>query len=263
MKSICVSCILYTLKDMEVDDNLYIDIFGVWLSKIIQSGGLTSNDIIHVIMDTRTSEYLENNSNILSMLVPALPCSFTIATVEPPTNNLEGMMYKYCTFDYSQDVYIYCDIDILISKSLHDLVEPFNDNTIYLCVEGKLSHPHYSAGFLDVIENEELPGFSAGKFIILGKDIRNSFFNTINRVCDYSTDYYTKEQPFFNLAVCMIPMDTVSVNIGTLVKYVSFNGKDYYKNLTVFNDMAGDVGNGKVHAIKVMNALALYTAGIY
>jgi hypothetical protein len=61
----------------------------------------------------------------------------------------------------------------------------------------------------------------------------------------------------------MIPMDTVSVNIGTLVKYVSFNGKDYYKNLTVFNDMAGDVGNGKVHAIKVMNALALYTAGIY
>jgi len=173
------------------------------------------------------------------------------------------MMYRFINLDYSQDIYMYCDIDILISNSLHTLTEQLKDNTIYICSEGALCDNNYSEGFPETIENTKLPGFSSGKFIILGKELRNSFFNIINDVCDYSTDYTTKDQPFFNRAIYMIPRDKVSVDIKVLTEHVSFNGNEYDKEKIVFNDMAGMVADGKFHAVKIMNALALYNAGIY
>ena len=263
MKSICLTCLLYTLKDKPVEDNSYVDILCVWLSKIIQSGGLTENDIIYAIIDSRTCEYLENNPHVLSLLIPELPCSFTIISVDPPTTILEGMMYRFINIDYTQDIYIYCDIDILISNSLHTLTEKLQDNTIYICSEGQLYNNNYSEGFSDTIEDKTLPGFSSGKFIILGKELRNSLFNTVNGVCNYSTDYMTKDQPFFNRAIYMIPQDKVSVDINVLTEHVSFNGHEYNKEKTIFNDMAGLVANGKYHATKIMNALALYNVGYF
>ena len=264
MKSISLSCLLYTLKDKEVKDNLYLDIFYVWLGKVIQSGGLRENDLIQLDVDSRTCDYLENTQTVLPVLLEKLPCSFSTIIVEPPSTILEGMMKRFNIIDYSQDIYLYCDIDILISNSLHTLIDTLNDNTLYLCKEGHLYDENYSAGFSDTIENKTMPGFSSGKFIITGKGLHYSFFTMINSICDYSTDYYTKDQPFFNKAIYMIPRDKVSVDINLLTEYVSFNGNDEYdKNKTIFNDMAGNVGDGKSHATKIMNALALYLVGFY
>lgn len=264
MKSICLSCLLFTLKDKEVKDNLYLEIFYVWLAKVIQSGGLRQDDTIHLIIDKRTMNYLENTENALSIILDKLPCPLRVTTVEPPSTVLEGMMYRYNIIDYSQDIFIYCDIDILLSNSLHSLTDRLNDNTFYFCKEGHLYDENYSAGFSDTVKNKNCPGFSSGKFIITGKELYNSFFTTINTICDYSTDYYTKDQPFFNKAIYMIPLDTTSVDVNLLTEYVSFNGNDEYdKNKTIFNDMAGDVANGETHLKKIMTAISLYLIGFY
>lgn len=263
MKSICLSCLLYTLKHKEVKDNLYLEIFYVWLGKLIQSGELNKNDLLQITIDKRTIEYLENNDNALSILLEKLPCSFSIVAVDPPSTILQGMMYRFNIIDYSQDVYLYCDIDILISNSLHILIDTLNDNTLYLCREGYLYEENYSAGFSDMIKDKNIPGFSSGKFIITGKELRNSFFTSINNLCDYSTDYYTKDQPFFNKAIYIIPRDKVSVDINLLTEYVSFNGNEYNKNITIFNDMAGDVGNGESHFKRIITSISLYLIGFY
>jgi hypothetical protein len=264
MKSVCISCLVYTLKDSEVKDNMYLDIFYIWLGKLIQSGGLTSSDILQVTIDSRTCKYLETNDNILSILLEKLPCSFTIVEIPPPANSLEGMMNKYALTEYTQDVYIYCDIDILISSPIHTFLAELNDNTIYFCKESSLSHRNYSEGFTESIDKlNNLPGFSAGKFAIVGRELRDYFFKSIHDLCDYSTNFYTVEQPFFNKAVYMIPRDKISVDINLLTEYVSFNGNNYKKGKTIFNDMAGDVADGRAHATKIMNAIALFLAEFY
>ena len=264
MRSICLSCIVYTLKDKEPKDNLYLDIFYIWLAKVIQSGGLTKADLLQVTMDSRTCAYIENNDTVLSLLLEKLPCSFTLVTVEPPANSLEGMMNKYAFTEYTQDVYIYCDIDILISNPFHSMVEQLEEDTMYFCNEGILSDQNYSEGFSeDVVNLKNMAGFSAGKFVILGKGLRDSFFKIIHDMCDYSSKFYTVEQPYFNRAIYLIPRDKVNVNTSALTDYVAFNGNDYTKEKTIFNDMAGDVGDGKAHASKMMCALSLYLIGFY
>jgi hypothetical protein len=252
------------LKDKEPKDNQYLDIFYIWLAKVIQLGGLRETDLLQVIMDSRTCEYLEQTDTIMGLLLDKLPCSFTLVSVEPPANSLEGMMNKYAFTEYTQDVYIYCDIDILISNPFHMMVEQLEEDTMYFCNEGVLSDLNYGDGFSeskDILKN--MAGFSAGKFVILGKALRDSFFKTIHDMCDYSTKFYTVEQPYFNKAIYLIPRDKVNVNTAALTEYVAFNGNGYNKEKTIFNDMAGNVGDGKAHASKIMNALSLYLIGFY
>ena len=264
MKSICLNCLVYTLKDKEVKDNMYLEILYVWLGKVIQSGGLTENDLLQIIIDSRTYQYLENNDNVLSILLDKLPCSFTMVIVDPPANSLQGMMNKYSITDYSQDIFIYSDIDILISNPFSNLIDMLEPKSYYFCKEGYLEEENYSGSLSSQITDPNLPGFSAGKFIITDKELRDSFFKQIQAMCDYSTKFYTVEQPFFNHAIYSLPRDTVSVNIDLLAEYVSFNGNDEYdKNKTIFNDMAGDVGNGDAHIKKIMTAMSLYLTGFY
>jgi len=252
------------LKDKDPKDNMYIDIFFIWFAKVIQSAGLTQSDLLQVTMDSRTIEYLEQCNTPFSLLIERLPCLFRVVVINPPANSLEGMMNKYAYTDYTQDVYIYCDIDILISRPFHTMVEQLEENSMCFCKEGSLSDKNYSEGFSETAaELENMSGFSAGKFVILGKPLRDSFFKIINDMCDYSSKFYTVEQPYFNRAIYLIPRDKVTLNTS-LDKYVAFNGNDEYdKETTIFNDMGGDVGDAKAHVTKIMNALALYLIGFY
>jgi hypothetical protein len=259
MKSICLTCLIYTLKDRDVKDNQYIHIFYIWLAKVIQSGGLTSQDSLYIIMDQRTIDYHKANHTVLLDLIDHLPCPFSIVSVEPPQTQLEGMMNKYINIDYNEDVYIYCDIDILISNTFQSMISDMKDMTIYLCKEGLLSDKNYSEGF--TYDTHDLPGFSAGKFIILGKDLRDSLFQCINDLCDYSTNFYSIEQPYFNRAIYNHPID--NINISYLGQYVSFNGDMYEKTRTIFNDVAGEPCDGKKHLDKIIHSICLYSIGFY
>jgi len=261
MKTICLACLVYTLKDMPVEDNLYLNIFYKWLAKVIQSGGLTKDDCIQIRIDSRTAEYFNEADTVLPLLLERLPCSYSILTFDPPTTSLEGMMNKYVFTEYIQDVYIYCDIDILISNPFYIMFTQAEKYTIYLCSEGTLEDPNYSAGFPEV--DPTLPGFSAGKFMIRGKLLHQILFNTINNICDYSTKFYTVEQPFFNRAVYILLDAGQPIDNKLLTSYVSFNGDDYDKTKTVFNDLAGQAGDGLVHMKKVMDNMCLYVCGLY
>jgi len=260
MKSISLTCIIYTLKDKEVKDNVYLNIFYIWLGKVIQSGGLTSNDALNIIIDKRTLNYLKETDSPLPLLLTKLQCPYTFIEVEPPVNSLEGMMNKYIYVDYSQDVYLYCDIDILISNPFSTMIEQMTGDCIYVCAEGLLSDKNYSEGF-DKLPPGELPGLSAGKFAITGKHLRNIVFEHIRAICDYSTKFYTVEQPVFNKAIYML-RDMISVNDKLLTEYVSFNGEDYNKSKTIFNDLGGEPGIGETHLNRIIQTISLYFAGL-
>lgn len=262
MKTLCLACLVYTLKDKAVEDNLYLNIFYMWLAKVTQSGGLTKDDWIQIRIDKRTAEYFNEADTVLPLLLERLPCSYSILTFDPPASSLEGMMNKYVFTEYTQDVYIYCDIDILISNPFHTMLSQTEKYNIYLCSEGTLEDPNYSAGFPEGVD-VTLPGFSAGKFMIRGKLLHQILFNTINNICDYSSKFYTVEQPFFNRAVYILFDAGQPINNTLLTSYVSFNGDEYDKGKTVFNDLAGQAGDGLVHMKKVMDNMCLYVSGLY
>ena len=64
MESICLACVVYTLKDKEPKDNLYLEIFYLWLTMLIKNGGLDKRDILYIHMDSRTIEYLQTSQSL-------------------------------------------------------------------------------------------------------------------------------------------------------------------------------------------------------
>ena len=264
MNTIALNCLVYTLKHKDVKDNLYLNIFHIWLGKVIQNGGLTENDILKISIDTRTLEYYNNFNTPLPLLLEKLQCPYEFIAVEPPSNSLEGMMNKYLFTEYTQDVWVYSDIDILITSPFSKMVNETKENTAYFCREDYFSDDNHGEGFNKNVD-AALPGFSAGKFVIRGRLLRDSFFNIIQNSCDYSSKYQTVEQPIFNYAIYSLPRDKVSIDIDLLTKHVSFNGdkKNYNKDITIFNDMAGDVANGESHVKRILDTISLSFIGIY
>jgi len=257
-KSICLACVIYTIDGKEPKDNLYLNIFYQWLAMVIKNGGLTTNDILHFHIDTKTLEYLDNTHTILPNLLQKLVCPFKIHTIEPPKTPLEGMMHKYDFSEYEQDVYIYSDIDVLVVKPFATLCNKLIENTLYVVKGVSLDHQFYSEGFPPELPvSKDLPGFNASIFIITSKALRDSFFNRINELCDYSTTYKWVEQPYFNRVIYEIPKDTVSVNIHLLTGYVSFNCQAILPT-TVFYDLAGETSNGLSHLTKMSDSICLF-----
>ena len=262
MTTICLACLIYTLEDKPLKDNLYLNIFYMWLAKVIQSGGLTPSDCIQINMDSRTADYFNEADTVLPLLLERLPCKYTIHTFDPPKTSLEGMMKKYVFTNYTQDVYIYCDIDILISNPFHTMINQMAKDTLYVCSEGTLEDKNYGEGFPEGTDST-LPGFSAGKFVITGANLHQILFNTINNICDYSTQYYTVEQPFFNRAAYILYNTGHAIDNRLLTSHVSFNGDEYDKTRTIFNDLAGQAGDGYVHMKKMFDNMCLYVSGLY
>ena len=255
MKSICLSCLVYTLKDRPVKDNAYLDVFYVWLTKVIRFGGLTQNDSLQINIDARTLDYLQETESVLPVLLENIPCPYKFIKFEPPSTQLEGMMNKYTLTDYSADIFVYTDIDIMVMKPLSNFTEQTKEGMLYVCSEGELMHNNYSAGFPADFQMAGLPGLSAGKFAFTSKTLRDSFFYCINERCDYSSKHYTVEQPFFNYVAHLMPANLLDFNY--MFDYVSFNGDQFDPAKTVFYDNAGDVANGFEKLKKMVSVLCL------
>ena len=106
MKSICLSALLYTLKDKPVEENECVEVFTVWLSKVIENAGLTSQDALYIFIDTRTLQYMSNTETILPILFTRVRCPYYFCRFDPPATALEGMMHRYDLTNYAQDVYM-------------------------------------------------------------------------------------------------------------------------------------------------------------
>ena len=258
MNSICLSCILYTRENVSVKENQYIQVFIMWLTQIVKINALDATDILHITVDKPTFEYMLSNYTSFKSLLNKIN---HVIFIEPsPKTNLEGWMWKFIPRDYSQDVYLYLDIDIFILKSLQQLVQPMKPNQIYACREGNMTNANYNAAFPESVLTQftiKDPGYSVGKFAITSIRIRDIFFKEINKICDNNVTYYCPEQAFYNVIIYGM-RNTSILNTDILcAPYISFNGYFYKKDKTILFDCAGEPGNGLKHIEKYIDVLGL------
>jgi hypothetical protein len=263
--SIAVSCILFTLADADPATNKYCTIFLLWLSQLIRDGGLRKDDGLYIALDNRTFQYL-NEHTCFGSLITELEYPFYIRQENPPIALLQGMLWKYDVPDYSQDAFLYCDIDILILKDIHSLLpveREYSDLPLLLLHhEDSISNPDYGG----VLHTEQIqypssnPGFSAGKFICIGKEFCKTFCSDIKEFAlNWSGEpFYTIEQPFFNKLVYSLDHMKVEVNDSAFLSpRLSMNGHDYEADRTVLLDCMGMPGNGDAHFKKILDFFTL------
>ena len=258
MKSVCLTSLLFTLESVEVGSNGYVAIFLMYLASLVKSGGLTSADCFTLLIDKRTLDFI--NESIFGAIFQRLPCEKRIIHFDAPKTMLEGMVRKYTDFEYTQDDYMYLDIDTFVVQDIHRLLKDMPSNTIRIRMEGLLKDDNYGASMpRDYDFGTEL-GYSAGTFACGSKAILTKFFNSV-RGCIRDDIHYCVEQPYFNQS---ISLSKKYLNYDTFDNsMISFNGHKYIKGYSVIIDCAGEPGNGKIHFQKAMNVFSLIHSGYF
>ena len=244
-KTICVDCVLFTLNGKNVNENKYVQIFYYWLSLFNKNSGITINDFLNIKIDTLTYEYIKNDLLFLS-IIKQLKCSFDIMLFNPPNNLLEGIIMKYTKINYNQDIYMYCDIDVLIIKSLTML--ELNEDIIYVHPEGYITNDNYGAAFtkeeLSLLPLNTL-GYSAGKYLINCKKLYHELMDMILELCiSNKSEFYALDQPLFNKAV-------LNINKYKIIPWnICTNGNNFTKD-SILLDCMGIPGDGDFHLDKI------------
>jgi len=229
----------------------------MWLSQLHKNGGLTSEDLLNIKIDTDTFKYL-NTSFVVNGLIKKLGCPVKFFISTPPETLELGMMLKYAMINYSQSKYMYCDIDILILMPLHLITDAVEFNTICLHNEGTFNDSNYSSAFSEeelTLLSKTTPGFSAGKFIIHGRELHAKFTNIVfNLFSMRKKTHFTFEQPFFNRAIYCLDLNTEHINTNIMSgNIVSSNGHNMLKTHTVLLDCMGMPGDAKFHFDKIFD----------
>jgi hypothetical protein len=260
MSTLCLNCIVFTLEGKKVSENKYIQIFLLWLANLIKFAELKEGDLVRVFIDEPTKKYLENESPFF-MLMQKLPCKLQVLGIPTPRTALEGMMWKYYFVDYSQDVYMYCDIDCMTFGPIHRLVDAVKENTIAVHCEGCLDQHDYGAAFssaeLEAVKG--MVGFSAGKFLMRGKELQQRIFSNVQSLQNGWTgkSLYTVEQPFFNKAIYRLEEKFVDFDLLT-EKNISKDGHGLDTEFTILVDFAGEPCNGDLHFKKILDIFLLF-----
>jgi hypothetical protein len=179
--------------------------------------------------------------------------------VNPPNSLLEGMVHKYSVFSYEEEFLMYCDLDVFVYRNL-SLLNLGKTDSLYLHAEGKISETEYNEAFnkeeKEVLQ-ENAPGFSAGKFIIRGQNIRDILFKKINSLIGaFKTTYFTVEQPHFNKAIYAL-INEIPINpFFITTPLISNNFKEFSESDTILIDFQGLPGDGAFHLDKILDFMA-------
>jgi hypothetical protein len=233
----------------------------MWLSAVLKHGGLTAADVLHLKIDSDTFEYLKTQIGC-NGLIKASICPIQIMLYPPPATIQEGMAMRYVKVNGMQDVYMYCDIDILIIKPLRPLYESLPINTISVHAEGQLSDDNYGAAFTaeEKTKLSFLPGFSSGKFIIHGKELYYQFVDMMAMIYKRNHPaYFTIDQPLFNKALYLLIKDPNQFNMIPST-FISSNGQ-YFTKECILLDAMGMPGDGDMHFDKIINIFSLLHVG--
>jgi len=269
MPSVCLRAILFTPVGKSVHDNKYIDVFLLWLSQLIKSADLQSTDALELLIDIPTYDKLQQSS--FSQLRTGLRCQTKYFKLPQPDTLTAGCMWKYLALEYTQDIFFYCDIDILVTKPIRCLTDFMNPDTVYAHPEGFLHEPVVGSNFACDFPKETLeslpkdsPGYSAGKFLIYGKELRNRLFSYIQTLHSLGPKNYPMlEQPFYNRALYDLE-STITLNKTILSKQVvCSNNRNYTKEHVVLFDCCGMPGDDVAHAHKLICAISLFNSGVY
>jgi hypothetical protein len=237
----------------------------MWLIQILKVKALSNTDALQLIIDNRTFEYLKSNYASFSQLTKSLP-NFKIFTINPPKTYLEGMMWRFIPIPYTQDIYFYLDIDILVLKPLENLTQSMKPNTIYVMKEGSMTDPNYNAAFPEITKAQFTStdtGYSSGKFAVTSQGMRDIIFKEIISRCKFDTTYYTIDQPYFNCVMYELQKTPFLDNDLFSNSYISFNGNAYNRETTVLFDCAGEPANGKKHITKYIDFMGLSVMNLF
>lgn len=257
MPSVFLNCVLFTLDGREVKENQYVRIFYIWLSKLIQNGGLTKDDMLMISIDKKTFDYISTSAPSLNSIFCKLLCPHTFMIFPSPVTMMEGMQMRYEPHKYEQDAYMYCDIDVIVRKPLSTFLERMMPDKMYVVVEGDLRDANYGA---DMEGMEGNPGYTSGIWVITGQSICREFLIRLHNHYKVYAKYYALDQPFFNRAV--YDMSHRNIIRDVLTEHTSFNGHNYNKDACVLFNCAGDVGDGLKHHEKIQDVLIMMDAGV-
>lgn len=253
MKTLFLNCVLFTPLYKEVKENKYIKIFQTWVSKLVQNGGLGRDDFLLISVDERTIEYLKTTSGILGTLLSYLKCPYAFKIFPAPKTILDGMKIRYTPHEFTQDAYMYLDIDVLIMKPLKGILEDTHPDKLYVCTEGTLRDENYGA---DMSATDD-PGYTSAIFLVTGNHTQKVLFRRIDELY-VPKDYYTLDQPFFNRVVYMMPR-----NDKVLTRVHSFNGHGYSKGDTIFLNCGGEPARDEIHYDKIQEVCCLINVGMF
>lgn len=252
MKTLFLNAVLFTLADREVAENKYLPVFYTWVSKLVQNGGLGREDFLLISIDERTIEYLKTNSGILGTLLSYLKCPYAFKIFPAPATLLEGMRIRYTPHEFTQDAYMYLDIDVLVLKPLKGMLEGLEAGKLGCVSEGSLTDPNYGAD----MSSTDGVGYTSAVMVFTAPWTQEVLFRRVNELYR-DMDYYTLDQPFYNRAAYMMPRDS------RITKYVSYNGHNYSKDDTILFNCGGNVGDGKIHFEKIHDIICLFNVGMF
>lgn len=256
MPSVHLRAVVFTITGKDPAKNPYCSIALLWLAKVIEVAGLTDADEIGLVMDEATAAYIETTAFI--RLVAAAPCPVSVYTVaEQPATLTDGAMYRYLSTDYTQDYFMYCDIDILFMGPIHPVLDHAIPDTIHLHAEGYLTHEAFGATLPAEVTIEGKPGFNSGKFIITSRRLLEHLFTQVNQLVQGSTRrHWALDQPFFNHAILMIHpkfIDTYVFYFAVCDRLTKLGSPG-----TLLLDLNGETGDGGHHlAMMVQGAIML------
>jgi hypothetical protein len=273
MSTVCLSCILFTLDGHAVEKNQYFSVFLMWLSQLVLKGELQQDDRLVIKIDDPTFQFAQNNQ-YFTRLLHQLQCKIDFILHPQPKSLLEGMMWKYSTVNYSQDIFMYCDIDVFILKPIHSFTDSIDTDCIMIHTENlPVSDPFFGAAFTQeelVKLPTHLKGINAGKFIIRGKREQELLFSTIRKLNSDidGLSFVCCEQPFFNKAV-YTTLDQLDYQIFDEKDIVMGFRTDLYgqyekeKDEYFLFDCCGNAGDGSKHFQSMFSTFLMLHSGIF
>jgi hypothetical protein len=273
MSTVCLSCILFTLEEQGPEKNQYFPTFLMWLSQLVLKGDLREDDRLLFQTDSRTLQYIQNDE-YFNRLIRQLPCTVDFIFYKPPKTLLEGMMWKYNPIEYNQDIFMYCDIDVFILRSIHSFTDDIKEDCIMVHTENlPLSVPFFSAAFTQEelsCLSVNLKGINAGKFIIRGKGLQQRLYSKIWKLHSEidGSSFVCCEQPFFNKAIYMEEYEFPLKFFGKKDVFFGFR-TDLYplyekeKDSYFLFDCCGNAGDGGKHFQSMFYTFLMLRAGIF
>ena len=250
-----VYTLLFTLEGRNPAENQYIDMFFIWLTFLHKNGGLQKSDIISILADQATIDFL-NTTETFAQVSKGILANIEFHLIPQPKTLMEGCMQRYNeTHGIFRECSLYLDLDILVCRSFQE-IQTLPSNTFLACPEGELLSTDYGGHFFShSVDLKWEPGYTSAVFAFTEGEETRSILKKIYSECESHKDepFYTIDQPYFNKNIFTlktkytIPSDWVEDNIPI----------DERKNSTVFLNYCGEPGKGKIHFLKLLTQVCI------
>lgn len=257
---------LFTIKEKDPSENRYIDMFWIWCKYMEKYSGLTENDKVYLLVDSRTCEYMES-------VIKYLPIDliYTMLEYKPPLNGLEGMLRRYSFLSYPMidrsETILYMDVDVLCIGNIKSIESQVPMNSLYLWRENKLIDEFHLGEILTaekmrfILQHNlsEHVGFNAGWFLFKGEQLNKLFLEVVLRCKSGKQDCISFEQPYF----CDVVFENLFQGFLPEIKTQFANEKWFQINMihqlcppsTLFLNLCGDAGQEKSHWLKMFGTI--------